>query len=65
LFRDQSSSQLEVVSAAFLQRAFIEMNEADGVLGVVNVRGVEPTLETRLLVLESTGALQVYFGGKD
>ena len=46
-------------SAGFLQRIFIEMNETDGVLGVVNVMGAEPTIETQLLVLESTGALQV------
>ncbi|XP_076813089.1 serine/threonine-protein kinase ATR-like isoform X2 [Clavelina lepadiformis] len=56
--RQSCGGNCDAASAVFLQRIFVEMDETDGVLGVVNVRGVEPTPETQLKLLESTGALQ-------
>ena len=44
---------------AFLQQVFVEMDETDGVYGVIAASGAEPTPETQLKLLESTGALQV------
>nr|XP_009857757.1 serine/threonine-protein kinase atr isoform X1 [Ciona intestinalis] len=56
--RDSCNNVCDSESATFLQRLFVEMDETDGVSGVVAVRGVEPTPETQLKLLESTGALQ-------
>nr|CAB3224707.1 serine/threonine-protein kinase atr [Phallusia mammillata] len=56
--RQSCDGKCDSEAASFLQRMFVEMDETDGVAGLVAVRGVEPTPETQLKLLQSTGALQ-------
>ena len=57
--RNDKNFVCDAENVAFLQQVFVEMDETDGVYGVIAASGAEPTPETQLKLLESTGALQV------